>query len=385
MNNKVHFVVDGGHGSSGKGAVATRLADIYDIRNFTSTNLPNAGHTAIVNDFKFVSKILPTPLVLARKYPKKSFRGYVGASASFTLEQFKKEVVEVGINDNVEVLVHPRAPISSDRHSAMEAPGGIWSTEHISSTMSGSGAVSAEKMMRFGTSNLFRDTKEFETLGYLGRISTFRDPHFFSQHLRGILDSEDVIHEVSQGYALSLNWGTHYPQCTSRDCTPLQGMNDLGLLPKHAGDVYLNLRTFPIRVGNNYKDGVEVGNSGGWWWDQQETTWDQIGRDAEMPDEERENLKKHELTTVTKKLRRTATFSYEWLRIAAEGLGANKIIINFPQYLHWSCHKMRGGREQLGNLHPKVRDFIERVEMVANLPVVMLCTGAEHEDYIWME
>jgi adenylosuccinate synthase len=118
--------------------------------------------------------------------------------------------------------------------------------------------------------------------------------------------------------------------------------------------------------------------------DQQETTWEQIAKDAEFPADEAAALAERERTTVTKKIRRVATQSWTLLADAARATGATKLILNFPQYIHWSAYKASGGREAFARLHPKVREYVAKMEDVTGLPCVMIGTSAEHDDYIWL-
>jgi adenylosuccinate synthase len=171
--------------------------------------------------------------------------------------------------------------------------------------------------------------------------------------------------------------------CTSRNCTVQAAMDYMAIPPRALGDVYLNLRTFPIRVGNlQDASGAMQGYSGDFYPDQEELTWDEVARRAGMPDQERLALAERERTTVTKRIRRVATFSWIGLRDAVRTNGVTKICVNFPQYLDWADAGLRGGPERLKDLSPRTREFIERVEHVANVPVVMVGTGALHDDFI---
>jgi adenylosuccinate synthase len=204
--------------------------------------------------------------------------------------------------------------------------------------------------------------------------------------VRDTLAKEAFLHEVSQGFALSLNSGTHYPFCTSRECTPQQAYADFGLLPSMIGDVYLNVRSKPIRVGNNYdQNGVMVGYSGDCLSDQHELTWEQVGVEAEMPADEIAGLAERERTTVTKKIRRVYSESWQLLTISAKFCGATKLVLNFPQYIHWSSYKLRGGNEILTRLHYKVRNYLDKMQEATNLSVIMIGTGPDHNDYIYFD
>lgn len=371
QRGRFNCVVDAAHGSSAKGAASCRLVEIFNVPNVSSCNWPNAGHSAVHGDFKFVSKSLPTPAALLKMKDMKPDL-WIGPNSGFFKEQLMKELKETGYRAE-EIRMHDRAVILDERHIAMESPGGLQSTEYISSTMSGSGAAYAEKAMRRPEVRLARST--FDTI----------KPMRFMNAVREELEiGRTFMHEVSQGFALSSDYGTHYPQCTFRNCTPQQAYADF-LLPHYLiGDVYLNVRSYPIRVGNNYRDGQQVGYSGDFMDDQQETTWEQIAKDAEFPADEAAALAERERTTVTKKIRRVATQSWTLLADAARATGATKLILNFPQYIHWSAYKASGGREAFARLHPKVREYVAKMEDVTGLPCVMIGTSAEHDDYIWL-
>src|SRR5690606_4766955 len=117
-----------------------------------------------------------------------------------------------------------------------------------------------------------------------------------------------ALGELPQGFDLSINLGYSYPFCTSRDITPMQFMNDIGLGFAYLGDVYGVIRTFPIRVGNTQKKEIleelplfpkddyfgenEIGYSGDYYADQNELTWEKVSEYA--------GHSVKELTSVTK-------------------------------------------------------------------------------------
>jgi hypothetical protein len=62
--------------------------------------------------------------------------------------------------------------------------------------------------------------------------------------------------------------------------------------------------------------------------------------------------------------------------------GATKLALNFVQYLDWRDHGLRGGREAFNKLSSKTRSMVDRIEAAANVPVVLIGTGADHADMI---
>jgi hypothetical protein len=81
----------------------------------------------------------------------------------------------------------------------------------------------------------------------------------------------------------------------------------------------MSYRTFPIRVGNPIRDGVEVGYSGPFFDDCDEIAFS----DLDVPDER---------TTVTKRIRRISTFSMKQYVEAVDFLRPTHIFLNFINY-----------------------------------------------------
>lgn len=75
------------------------------------------------------------------------------------------------------------------------------------------------------------------------------------------------------------------------------------------------IRTYPIRVGN-----VDGHSSGDWYPDQEETSWEALGVEPE-------------LTTVTQRVRRVATFSPEQFMDAVWANAPDYVFVNFLNYL----------------------------------------------------
>ncbi len=170
--------------------------------------------------------------------------------------------------------------------------------------------------------------------------------------------------------------------CTSRNCSLQAAMDYMAIPPSYVGDVYLNLRTFPIRVGNVVEDGIQKGYSGDAYPDCRELTWEEVARISGMPKEEADKLAERERTTVTKRIRRVFNFSFLGLRDAVQTNGATKLIVNFIQYLNWKDAGLKGGKEALQKLSSESRAFITKLEEASNIPVVMIGTGADHSEFV---
>lgn len=368
QKGKFNIIYDSQWGSTGKGNISTFLAKRYNVTHASTTNLPNAGHTAIIgnpqNQYKFVSKILPACCVLNRT--SKFIKAFIGPTAGFTLEQFFLELRQCN-SGHENVFIHPRAMVVQDKHRHEEST----TTKHIASTMQGAGAVRAEKLMRKEGIKLVRDYEELEE--FVVR-DTPTAPFALMVH-RDIESGACWLHEGSQGFSLGINHGSHYPKSTSRECTPMQMAADMGVPHHMIGDVYMVMRPFPIRVGHVKEGDKIIGHSGGCYEDHEETSWEEITKNAGAPPE----IANGELTTVTKRLRRVFTTSWDQIKLAAKIGGATKIALNFANYIDWSCYATNDERY----LSDKVLAFIEQVEDRTGLPVSVVGTGPNSEHHVF--
>lgn len=391
---RFNVLLDAMWGSSGKGKVSTWLTDHFGISNVSSSNFPNAGHSAVFRGDKFVAKAIPTAASL-RKFKELDVKCWLSPASGFRWDRLVQEWNEC---DRPHITIHDRASVVGDSHAARERDGSQ-STKHIASTMQGSGAALSDKIMRIPNcelagsrtlSEVVRDDERVRRLlatdtdveEFLLKVQIFQGMEFRNATHRMINSGMTWLHEGSQGYALSIDHGSHYPFCTSRNCSTQKAMDDMAIPPRLMGDVYLNLRANPIRVGNVHEEGKKVGYSGDFYPDCKEMSWEDVARDADMPPEEVESLKGREFTTVTGRLRRVSSFSWIGLEDAVRVNGATKLILNFAQYVNWEDRGVRGGREAFQRLSKKTREFIDRIEDTAQAPVVLIGTGAEHEDMI---
>jgi len=362
---KFNIVVDGQWGSCGKGLIASYLAQKHKVDVASTNNLPNAGHTAVLEDGEtFISKILPVSMFFNTK--GQDVKGYIGPGAGFTLKQLFSEMEQCGLAPE-DVRIHPRAMVVTEGHAALErGDTSEEGTKHIASTMQGAGAAAAEKMMRGSSVKLARDypeLKEMITENWLDEV-------------HAVMDGSMWLHEGSQGFSLGVNHGSHFPACTSRECSTSREMADMGFAPKQVGDVYVVIRPFPIRVGNVVEDGEQVGYSGDCYNDQTELSWSEVKQMSGYP----ESYDLKEMTTVTKRLRRVFTFSMNQVRQACMVNGATKIALNFANYLDYKCFQTSG--QSVADLPDEIRDFISKVEDELGLPVTLVGTGPS-VSHVW--
>lgn len=279
---KMSFIIGGQWGSEAKGCAAAWLANEMFKRgvkpDIVTTNAgAQAGHTSTHKGVKRVVFHLPTIPLILKDEGQWNGMVYLNAGSIIDPEMLKEELRDYKGN----VLIHPNASIITDECRAAELDPESTRTR-IASTRKGVGEALSRKVQRSGL--LAKDYPDFRELILRLDMNTM-----LSSGMR-------VICEVPQGVSLSLNHSTFYPYCTSRDCTPSAAMSDAGVHPSFAGATMVVLRTFPIRVGHIVENGKTLGESGGCYADQKETSWGELGVEAEI-------------TTVTKRIRRVFTFS----------------------------------------------------------------------------
>lgn len=308
-----YVLVDGQYGSTGKGLMASVLAEHFGhlVHVVTSNAGPNSGHTSYYGEEQVVLKQLPTFGVMATKFHGDLVSPFVYMNGGAIIEpDTLANEIEAHIDyRNKPVYLHPSAAIVNEAAVASEKA----LVGRIGSTGKGTGAALAAKVMRqdgaIARGGLTEASRRRPVLAEGLHVAPMDLSRVISKGGR-------VFVEVSQGFSLSINADRFYPRCTSRDCTVAQALSDAGIHPNDYEGCAMVVRTFPIRV---------AGDSGGCYPDQEELTWEQVGQ-------------KPELTTVTQKVRRIFSWSD---RQFADALRVNRpslVLFNFMNYLtgnHW--------------------------------------------------
>lgn len=308
INGGVYVLVDGQFGSTGKG-LAADLLEQYDramgflVDTVTTNAAPNSGHTAILEDGTkvFTQQIPVFSACRGVMRPTDELTAHEGAvytylngGAVIDFNYLDAEYERYLAPTEMPLSIHNAAAvICGEVFEAFDAS----SLDKIASTGKGTGQAMAAKVMRmpYVYENQQRD---------------------YATMQRGVARypaGEVILVETAQGFSLGPNSG-FYPYVTSRECTVPQALADAGFHPNSYQGGLMVLRTFPIRVGNTAE-----GTSGGWYPDQKELSWEEVGQPAE-------------LTSVTKRVRRVATFSEMQLRQAVQMNQPNVILLNFCNY-----------------------------------------------------
>lgn len=166
--------------------------------------------------------------------------------------------------------------------------------------------------------------------------------------------------EGVQGCGLSLNnhW---YPFCTSRDTYASSIMSDCGVSPRVVRDIYMVLRTYPIRFGGN--SGPLAAS---------ELSWNDITNLSGSP------IPLIELSTVGNIPRRISEFSWDEAKRAAIINRPTKLCLSFADHLDYRDR----GVCKFDALSKKSREFVDTLESELQTPVRLISTGPLNTDII---
>jgi adenylosuccinate synthase len=283
---KLSCVVGGQYGSEAKGAVCGYLGrtdyERGDQHAAVRVAGPNAGHSVVdPSGHKWALRQVPVAAVTHREA-----RLYIAAGSEIDLDVLLGEVNaldQAGYEVSERLMIDWQATMVMPHHRQAETNADL--TAKIGSTGKGIGAARAERIMR--KAGIVNDIRLDPQLEVGDTAMALIDE---------LVNDTHVVIEGTQGYGLGLHAG-HYPQTTSSDCRAIDMLAMAGISPwapwvgYDEFDVWVVLRTFPIRV---------AGNSGPM---KHELTWDQVGQPEEH-------------TTVTQKVRRVGEWDADLAREA---------------------------------------------------------------------
>jgi adenylosuccinate synthase len=359
-------LVGGQYGSEGKGLIAKSIGPDYGVH--VRVGAANAGHT-LYDEFgvKQVMQQLP-----CAAYANPDAALVIGPGALISLEILEAEMErnalwrrEHGFKP-MKLYIDYNAHIIGQIHKDIEANSGLATRIGSTSTIAkeGVGPAQAERVMR-SEHTYPADTTEMRRL--IWELPARTQVVDTASMLHDALSYEtDVLLEGTQGTGLSLTTG-QYPYVTSRNVTASGLAADCGVGPTQVDRVICVLRTYPIRV---------AGPSGPFFEGSEEISWADIGVDEQK-----------EKTTVTKKIRRVATFSLPQAVLAARLNGATEFALTFCDYLDPAMNALRSRKRPLRAMPeatkhwPKVHELIEQIEHATRVPVTILGCGPDHIVY----
>ncbi len=326
-------MVGGFFGDEGKGKVVAYLALKKKFSLAIRGGAINAGHTVVYRGRTWKLRSVPSAFV------NPGIELGIAAGALVKVDLLLREIEETGSAGRI--CVDGMAGIIEDHHVERER-----SSDHLAktvgSTLQGVGEAMVDRVRR-----VLRLARDVETLRNIICDVSEKANTYLSE-------GRDVLIEGTQGTFLSLYHGT-YPYVTSRDTTASAFLSEVGIGPKMVGDVVVVFKSYVTRVGPGPLRG-------------------------ELPVDEAVRLGWVEYGTVTGRPRRVAPFDIELAKRAvmlnsATAIAITKLDVVFPE--------VKGVRDP-AKLPGRVRKWIDEVEAALKVPVIMLGTGEEVEDTVYL-
>lgn len=328
----VTILVGGQWGDEGKGKIISYLClnDKPDIIARSGVG-PNAGHTVVYKGKKYPLRLAPSGFL------HKGARLLVGAGVLINPNIILDEIKNLDIKDRIGIDI--RTGIIEEDHINRDKSSGHLAGK-IGSTGTGCGPANIDRANRS-----LKLAKEMANL----------KPYMVDVPLEineGIKAGKKVLIEGSQGFGLSLFYGT-YPFVTSKDTNAGMAAVDVGVGPRNVKQVIVVFKTFPTRVGEGPMPTL-------------------------MSEEEEERLGIVEFGTVTSRRRRHGYFDFDQAKYACMINSASQIALTCVDYLD---QESKGARTW-DDLSQEIKDFVKEVEEKAGVPVTIISTGPDLEDTI---
>lgn len=262
-------------GDEGKGKVVDVLTPHYDVvARFQGG--PNAGHTLIFDDKKFVLKSIPSGVFQGDK------QNIIGNGMVIDAALFKAEaesLEKAGIDLKNRLLISKKAHLILPTHrlldSALEASKG---NSKVGTTGRGIGPTYTDKVARTGVrigdllrpdfEDRYAEAKSFhertlksfgfeydlaplekawrEGIEYLKEFRFVDSEHYINNLLR---EGKSILCEGAQGTMLDIDFGS-YPFVTSSNTVCAGACTGLGVAPNKIGKVFGIMKAYCTRVGS---------------------------------------------------------------------------------------------------------------------------------------
>ncbi len=326
-------------GSEGKGAISSYLSPAASVS--VRIGAANAGHTVIHENISYVMRTIPCGWV------NPDAKLVIGISSMISLSVLLEEIQKIEKVSSIRnrLFIDANAHVITDDQIYREMQTGL--AERISSTSAksglGIGMAMADKVLRSPDCRMAKDIPQLKP--YLcDTVDLLNDELDLDQQ---------IILEGTQGFGLSLDHG-FFPYTTSRDTTAQSLFSGTGLNPYDFDVEVIGVaRAYPIRVG---------GPSGLFDSDSTELSWDEVAKRA---GDTRDITEK---TSVTKTIRRVATFSFEGLVRACRVNRLSEIALTFADHIDAAVYDK-------SFISDKVMDFIYKIEERTGVSVGLVKTG----------
>lgn len=378
MKKNIYVIIDGQAGSCGKGKVCAEFALERNPELAITNNMPNAGHTCVVNGKKRIFRNIPVSCV------NKNTALFLGAGSVIDMEVLEQEYENnVDILDDREIIAHPNIPIIEDWHKEEEKQ-----KLKSGSTFKGGGACLANKIMRPSDLKTFKGYENIKVVSYDEYYKMLKDY---------LTSAKRILIEGSQGCDLDINHSGHYPYTTSRQISVAQMLADSGISPRHLKETIMVIRPFPIRISNITNIGKEIYS--GDYGKSKELTWNQINIAAELGTNPliigKEDIANYdgldirdftEFTTVTLQERRVFYIDICQLQRNIQINTPNSIYLNFFQHLSNEYENIKATSINFnqGNIYFNryLREKLYYLEEELDVPIKRLGTGVANGSYI---
>jgi len=326
------IVVGGFFGDEGKGKIVAHIAYADRPTIIARGGVgPNAGHTVIKDGVKHGVRMIPSGFIYDRA------RLLIGAGVLVDPAVLEREIGLLHAGDRLGVDY--RCSIIEPKHIE-EDKGTERLAKKIGTTGTGCGPANKERVMRSAL-----QAKDVPALKpYLTDVA---------KECNDAMDrGESVIIEGSQGFGISLYYGT-YPFVTSKDTSASALASDVGVGPTRIDEVVVVFKAYPTRVGEGPFE-------------------------TEMPKEEAQRLGIAEFGTVTGRPRRIGLWDGAMARYSAMINGATQAALTGLDRIDPSCK----GATKYEQLSPKAREFVARAEKDTGVPFTLLSTGPSLDEII---
>lgn len=352
----VSIVIGGHFGDEGKGKLVSYLALNDNPSIIARSGVgPNAGHTVYKDGKKYGLRMIPCGFV------NPNARLVIGAGVLVYPPRFLEEVELTGCGDRIRI--DSRCGIIENKHKETDK-----ADKHLSDTVgttgSGSGPANCDRANR--TIKLAKDVPELEP--YLTDVSL--------EVNEAIDRGEEVIIEASQGFGLSLFYGT-YPYVTSKDTTASMAATDVGIGPTKVDDVLAVYKAYTTRVGEGpFETELDDSNISGIWPEVLERAQKEGIKEASL----NETIAKYlgEFGTTTGRMRRVGDFDYKLAKYSAMVNGATMLGLTCLDKLYPETT----GVTDYDKLSDRAKEFIEKVDKEVGVKVKLISTGPNTEDQI---
>jgi len=404
-------------GDEGKGKIVDVLSPEYDIvARFQGG--PNAGHTLIFNDEKYVLHLIPSGIF------RKDTLNIIGDGVVLDPVIFFDEVENIkksGINIRNNLFIGERTNLILPTHRILDAANEVeLGKSKIGSTGKGIGPAYTDKTARFSlhvndihsadfkqkyenlkqrhlkrlkTYDFKFDIKEYEDKWFvaiekLKKFKLINSSIFFN---KSINEGKKILAEGAQGTLLDINAGT-YPFVTSSQVTAAGVCSGLGIAPNKIGEVFGIFKAYTTRVGSGPFP-------------------------TELFDEDGKKLQElgHEFGATTGRERRCGWLDLVALKYAVQINGVSQLIMTkadvlegfknfkvsekynvgdneinyFPENIKPVLREFKSWNYNLKNCNTKddfpkeLKDYISYIEKETNVPITIVSTGPDRKETVF--